>query len=456
MQIAKDMELEYQFYDEDHHSKIMQLADVARGFKPDILAVSFMTPQYYEAAKTIRKVKQILPTVSIIIGGPHPTSLPEMTMRDLQDVDFLCKGEGEKTFGQFLAYLKGDLDYRLVDGMYYRQNNQIASNSPRTLMSSAELNKLKIDWQKLMKHGPYMQKLSYRDIVLPVYPVLTARGCPYECTFCDEGNIWKRKLRERSVENVINEIKYLVDNFNAEYVCILDDTFTVKKKRVLTMCNEFKKLNIRFRITARVTDVDKEILAALAEAGCDMVAYGVESGDNKVLAKMKKRQTVDDIINAFLLTKEANILSYALCMVGNIGEDMKAVRETARLIRDIKPDQASCTIMQPYPGSENYRICKHNGWIRHHEWEKWVPSVLKTKNFKVVSVTDKMTENEIEKAFYVMNRMILNIRFKQKYGKYFFLKHKYYQNEIIPRIKTVGILEFVKHAVKMLNRLKMA
>jgi len=448
MNIVKKAGWKYEFFDEDHHSKFIQLSDTLQSLKPDLIVVSFMTPQYYEVLKAIRKFKEHCPKSMIIGGGPHATALPRETITEIEEIDFICKGEGERTFEQFLEYLEGGSNLEDVDGLFYRKGNQICANAPRELMTSSQMDDYSLDWDKIMEYGPYMQKLSYRGTIVPVFPIITARGCPNHCTFCDEGNIWQNKVRIRSIDNVAAEVRLLVERYNARCFNILDDTFTLKKSRVIEFCEKIKPLDIRFRITATVGSVDEEKLSYLADAGCDLISYGVESGDEDVLRIMKKRQTLQEVKRAFDLTKKAGILSYALCMVGNIGEDMAAVKRTAKLLDEIKPDLASCSMMMPYPGSENYRICKDNGWIIHHNWKHWIPSLLKTKGYKVVSRTNKMDENELMDAYYFMNRSILINRFRHKYGRCFPVNIRFYLLELLPRLRGIGVRAFVGHIVK--------
>jgi radical SAM superfamily enzyme YgiQ (UPF0313 family) len=452
MSIAKKNNLQYEFYDEDHHSKFFSLNQVVRQFNPGLYAISFMTPQYYEVSNIIRKMKEWTPGAKIIVGGPHVSALPKETLEELESVDYVCKGEGEKTFEDFLLYLQGRKRLDDIPGLFYRKDDGIYSNPPRELMKSTELEQYHIDWEKIMEHGQYEQKLVYMKEPQPALSVITTRGCPFQCTFCDEGNIWKRKVRMRTIDDVINEIIYLIQKYRIEHFNILDDTFTLVKSRVLEFCEKVKPLNIKFRITAKTTTVDEELLSSLKEAGCQIVAFGVESGDDEVLRIMKKKQTTDDIKKAFRLCKKVGISSYALCMVGNIGEDMNAVKKTARLIREISPDLFSCTIMTPYPGSENYKICKANGWILNENWEYWVPSILKTKEYKLVSRTDKMDEKTLMRAYYFMNRYVLLQRFKSKYGLLFIISPLFYMNEVFPRLKIIGFRSFVLYLVNIFLR----
>lgn len=454
MHIAKKRGWQYEFYDENHHRSKLTLDSVFKHFQPDLFVVTMMTPQYIEAKNAMQKFKKKFPQSTIIIGGPHPTALPVQTLEEFQDIDYLAKGEGEKTFAEFLEFMEGSREIDSINGLFYRRNGKVVSNPPRELMTREELNDAEIDYETLYKHGPYKVKLSYTDYIGPGFTFITARGCPNKCTFCDEGNIWQGKVRMRTMDKVIAEVEYLVKNYNAKYFNILDDTFTLSTKRVKEFCERVKPLNLKFRITSTIKEMNEEMLAALKSAGCELIAYGVESGDNEVLRIMKKRQTTDEIKTTFDMTRKHGIITYALCMVGNIGEDMAAVRKTAQLITDIKADLMSCSIMIPYPGSENYRVCSENGWIIHTGWENWVPSVLKMKNFQGVTRTDKMDADEILKAYYFMNRTIVTTRFKHKYGNLYYIKPDFYFSEIFPRLKSIGPSAFLKHAMRMFGRSK--
>ena len=450
MQVAKQAGCRYAFFDQDHQRSLSLDESIAK-VDPDLVAISFMTPQYSAVLQMLARIKKLKPNVKIVVGGPHATALPEETMKEMQEVDFLCRGEGEMMFAELIDCFKGEKELEKIDGLSFRGGDGIRLNRPRALMSGDELARCNVDWQGLYSDGPYISKLSYRRGSVPVFPVITARGCPCQCTFCDEGNIWRRRVRMRPIANVVDEITCLVEEYGARYFNILDDTFTIKEQRVLDFCDAVRPLNLHFRITATVTSVNENTLTALKSAGCDLVAYGVESGDEDVLRAMKKRQSVEDIKRAFALTRKAGIPSYALCMVGNIGEDWSAVKKTASLLSEIKPDLASCAIMVPYPGSENYRICRTNGWIMHHEWDKWIPSVLRTKGFRVVSRTDKMDESEILKAYYFMNKRIVTSRFGHKYGRLFFLRIAFYADEILPRLRTIGVSALVGHAAGLFS-----
>jgi len=321
-------------------------------------------------------------------------------------------------------------------------------------MPASNLDDYWVDWEAIFKHGLYFQKILYTEAPVPVLPIITTRGCPFECTFCDEGSIWERKTRSRSVENVITEISYLKSTYGVKDFNILDDTFTLNKERCAEICERLVPLDIRFRITANTKSVNPEMLKGLKNAGCQMIAYGVESGDDAVLRRMKKNQTVNDVKYAFRITREAGIPSFALCMVGNLGEDFAAVKKTLKLIEEIEPDFFSSSLMTPYPGSQNYAECDRNGWILHHDWERWVPSVMKTKGYTPPARTDMMIPSEILDAYFFLNRYVLLNRFRKKYGRLYPFKPNFYVNEILPRIRTIGINSFIGYLTKLIVRNK--
>jgi radical SAM superfamily enzyme YgiQ (UPF0313 family) len=136
-------------------------------------------------------------------------------------------------------------------------------------------------------------------------------------------------------------------------------------------------------------------------------------------------------------------------MVGNIGEDFESVKKTARFVSELGADLFSCAIMTPYPGSENYEICKTNGWILHYDWDKWVPTPINIKKFIPVSRTDKMNAQLMVKSYYYLNRKFLLSKLNRKYGKFFFLNPRFFYNEIITRLKHTGIIGFVRHILRL-------
>lgn len=455
MGVALSLGHQLEFFDADLHGRRRNLPEILRFFQPDLVAIGMMTPQFGKVRTAAVTIKAICPKSAIIVGGSHPTALPVDTLRAIPEIDFLCVGEGEKTFTEFLdAFsLNGSVIKDPIAGLYVNNaSGDITTPPHRELMEASQLDSYlsfpAIDM--MLKYGPYIQNPHYIDELVPLYAVLSARGCPFECTFCDEGNIWKRKVRERSLDNVLTEINYLIDHYGARHFGIIDDTFTLKHERVYDFCRRVAPLGIRYSILGRVNTVDAKLLQALKESGCGSVGYGVESGDEKVLELMKKRQTLDQVRQAFKLTHEAGLMTYAFCMVGNIGEEWESINKTARFVSEINASLFSAPIMIPYPGSENYRICESNGWILSKNWDDWVGSANNIKNWHPVSRTDTMDAETLKKAYYHINHLFAFNFFRRKFGKMYYLNPNFYKTVVLSRIKSMGLIGMIRQTINLL------
>ncbi len=201
--------------------------------------------------------------------------------------------------------------------------------------------------------------------------MFTSRGCPFQCSFCDRPHLGKN-FRARSPENVVAEleacVKLGINNF-----LFYDDTFTVDKERVIAICREIgrRELKISWDIRTRVDTVNEKIIAALAQAGCRGIHYGVEAGTEKILMVLNKGITFEQIKKAFALTKKYRIPILAYFMIGNPGETREEIRETFRLMKKLKPDYVHLTIFTPFPGTKLYSRGLKEGIIKSNYWQEF-------------------------------------------------------------------------------------
>lgn len=201
---------------------------------------------------------------------------------------------------------------------------------------------------------------SIRPIFLSQFSVFSGRGCPYNCRFCCNSTIWKRTVRFRNYKNVVDEIEYLIKKYSIDGVYILDDTFSLKSKRVLSFCSELKrrKLDIIWGCETRVDIITEELVKAMKEAGCIQIDLGVESGSQKILNNLNKGITVKQIKEAFKLCQKYKIRTYANVMFNTIDETEDDVKKTLDLCKEIKADVYGFAIMTPYPGTDIYNNIK--------------------------------------------------------------------------------------------------
>jgi radical SAM superfamily enzyme YgiQ (UPF0313 family) len=240
-------------------------------------------------------------------------------------------------------------------------------------------------------------------------------------------------------------MEVLHDRFGARHFNFLDDTLTIRKKNLLQLCEMMirAKWDIEWRCTARVDTVDLELLQTMQRAGCRMVTYGVESGDPRILRNIRKNIDLEQVRDAFRLTRKANLQSMGLFMVGNLGETRESVQKTIDFIDVLGADFVSCSILTPYPGTEIYEIAKSKGWLRGEDWDKYVPTPHTIKNFKPVAVTESMGEEELLDSYYSVIRSFSRMKLRRSYGINYFLNPYFYKKEVWNRVRAGGLSQFI-------------
>jgi radical SAM superfamily enzyme YgiQ (UPF0313 family) len=191
--------------------------------------------------------------------------------------------------------------------------------------------------------------------------MLTSRGCQYKCVFCSK-SVFGSRLRFQSPERIVGEIRYLKERFKVREIAFYDDTFTIKKERTLRLCKELKDLDILWSCETRVNLVTKDLLMEMKKAGCYMIAYGIESGNQNILNNLRKGITLNQIKHAIEATHEVGIQSIGYFMIGSPGETPQTIRETIDLARTLPLDFAQFSLTVPFPGTELYNFYPSKNW----------------------------------------------------------------------------------------------
>jgi len=211
---------------------------------------------------------------------------------------------------------------------------------------------------------------SYRK--LPATTIITSRGCPFNCIFCDRSTFGK-KYRTHSAEYVVDEIQMLIEQFGIKEIWFVDDTFTIDKNRVMQICNMImeRNLDISWSCLGRVGTVTIEMLKMMKKAGCWMIAYGIETGNQEVMDYIKKGITLEQAEQAVKWTKEAGLLPKGYFMLGYPVDTLETIDETIAFARSLSLDYALFTITTPLPNTELFEICKSVGKLVHTDLSKF-------------------------------------------------------------------------------------
>jgi len=196
--------------------------------------------------------------------------------------------------------------------------------------------------------------------------MITARGCPYECTYCETQVIWTKAFRFRSPGNVVDEIQECVEKYGIRQFNFHDDIFPMRRDRTFGICKEIqrRKLDITWICMSRVNFVWEDVMTEMKKAGCRKIMFGLESGDNEVLRIMKKKATIEQAREAFRICRRVGISTMGSFMLGNIGETEQTIRATIDFAKELNPDTVAFFVTVPYPGTEMFRVGMEKGYIR--------------------------------------------------------------------------------------------
>jgi len=358
-------------------------------FKPEIIAFSSTSNQFRfvkEIAIFLRKNFNI----PAICGGVHATLCPDEVI-SIDGIDFICRGEGDVAFLEFVNRLEKKQDVTNIKGIWAKSDGDIVRNPLRPVVEN--LDSLPFADREVFQSDKIL-KISRGWV-----NILSGRGCPFLCSYCVnhcystlyKSNV-KSLVRHRSVENVLKEISLIVKDKNARMINFNDDTFTLDKEWVLEFCEKYpKKFKLPFACNVRVTNFDEDMAAALKNAGCEELKIGVESGNEKIRRIILDRFTPDHVmLKAFSIAKKAGLRCWAYNMIGIPTETRENVLETVKLNAKIRPYIIRCSIFFPYKGTKIYDYCVQNNMIDKEKEDKFSNyfegSILKMDSISQVEI----------------------------------------------------------------------
>lgn len=378
-------------------------------FSPDYVGITATTVSIFHAAKLAGKIKEKNKDIKVIIGGPHLTAVPKETMEMFPNFDYAVIGEGEETIVELLKYLDNRGNTDDVKGIAYRyhQNGTVGINERRKLIDDLDTIPFPA-WDILSDFPKGYHPVAIRCRKYPAAHLLTSRGCPHKCIFCDT-SVFTKKYRAFSAEYILEMIKILYNKYGIREILFEDDVFVIFKKRLIEICEGLLKENLKisWSCLGRANAVKPDILKLMKKAGCWQIGFGIESGDQKVLDFAHKRITLEQMEEAVRWTKEAGMETKGFFILGFPLETDESIMNTINFSKRIMLDDISVNLMTPFPGSEIYNIADKYGKF-NKDWSKM--NMLQS-----VFIPNGLSEDRLNyynkkmlKEFYLRPRIIKN------------------------------------------------
>ena len=334
--------------------------------RPDFIGFSTTTSSFLDGIRLARQAKNVLPSVKVVFGGVHVSALREQLLRDFPVIDFGVVGEGEETLRELME--AADDGLRGIEGLIFRDNDDIVFNGFRKKL--LELDKLPFpSFEKLQGFPDSYQLPIFSYPKAPNTTIITSRGCPYTCSYCDR-SVFRRTYRSNSPEYMVEYMRYLHQHFNIRHVIIYDDTFTLRRQRVIDFCELKIKsgLKMTFNCAARTEQLDFEMLKLLKKAGCWMISLGIETGDPELLKRHRSylpNHTMDNplenIREMVHLIRKAGIRVKGLFMLGLPGETEQSISNSMDYVFSLPLDEFNLTKLTPFPGAPMYVDIRDHG-----------------------------------------------------------------------------------------------
>lgn len=333
------------------HLDSQAIKNYLRQNKPDLVGISCATPNFPGAINLAKIAKEVCPKALVILGGVHASALPEWILQRYQEFDLVVIGEGELTLLEIVKKLARQQKYNSIQGIAYRrQNGKIIVNPRREWIKN--LDEIPFPARHLIHQNLYRPH-TYMARERQAFPLISARGCPNQCSFCAAHVSMGRAFRPFSAEYTLAEIEMLVRDYGAKQLMFHDDTFTVSPARVEKICHGLikKGLNIPWSCFARVNTVDKNLLRLMKKAGCFSVAFGIESGNQKILNTMQKFITPRKIREALTIADKVGLKTLGFYVLGIPGETKQTIQQTSDFAILNSTTIGFFNVLTPYPGT---------------------------------------------------------------------------------------------------------
>ncbi|MEM5814265.1 MAG: radical SAM protein, partial [Candidatus Aenigmatarchaeota archaeon] len=348
-----------------------QTVQHAKEFDPGLIVIDTSTPSIINDMQVADALKEALPNAHITLVGTHPTALPEETLNKCK-ADSACRGEYDYTVRDLALALQDGKPLKNVDGLSFKENGKIVHSQKREYIK--DLDELPFVSEIYLKHfgKDGIKKYFYASLRWPQLTILTARGCPYNCLFCNSP--MKHSYRPRSIDNVVAELEYIQKELPfVKEIMFEDETFPAAKERTMKLCEEIirKGIKLKWSCNARV-NTDLETLQAMKRAGCRLMCVGFEASEKEVLDSIDKKTTKDMQMEFMENSRKAGLLVNGCFIFGLPSDTKETMRKTLEFAKELNCDTAQFYPLMVYPGTAAYEWAKKNGFITTEDYSKWL------------------------------------------------------------------------------------
>jgi radical SAM superfamily enzyme YgiQ (UPF0313 family) len=333
---------------------ISEVKQLVLSLNPQIVGITCGSATYSRCVETARAVKEILPNCKVVVGGWHASYVPD-SLLDNPEIDYVVMGEGERAMTQLATCITSGNERAatMIPGVACRRRGKNIKNPPKFIENMDEI---PYPARHLLPIELYDRTVEYLN-VKPADVMSISRGCIFNCGFCETKKLWGNICRAFSPQRVIGEIEDLQSKYGTRGIYFINDNFTLRKKETIELCNLMikNKLNLEWVCDTRVDLVSQELLQVMNKAGCKTIWFGVESGSQRILQRIGRNTTLEQIETAFKLCRRNRIKTACSFMIGTPGETLKDMETSLKFAKKLDPDWCLFNIFIANPDSRLYQ-----------------------------------------------------------------------------------------------------
>jgi radical SAM superfamily enzyme YgiQ (UPF0313 family) len=331
-----------------------EIKQLVTSLNPQIVGITCGSATYSRSIETAKAIKEVLPKCKTVVGGWHASYVPDSLLAN-PEIDYVVMGEGERAITQLATCITNGNESAAttIPGVAFRRQGINIKNPPKFIENMDEL---PYPARHLIPLELYDRTIEYLN-AKPADVMSISRGCVFDCGFCETRKLWGNICRAFSPQRVIGEIQDLMSKYGTKGIYFINDNFTLRKKETLELCNLMikNKLALEWVCDTRVDLVDQELLEAMSKAGCKTIWFGVESGSQRILQRIGRNTTLEQIETAFKLCRKNGIQTACSFMLGVPDETLKDMEMSLKFAKKLNPDWCLFNVFIANPDSKLYQ-----------------------------------------------------------------------------------------------------